>query len=66
MNKHDLMGMDNLDIFWDYKNDIFELIKAEENKWPLNRNNAIDAVAIGCFNYGVIIGKRLERARHKK
>jgi hypothetical protein len=43
-----------------------EIANSEFNKNQLIECNSLFSTLVDCYNYGIIEGKRQERARHKK
>lgn len=64
MNKIDKKALDYQAIPFKYINDL-EGIKNNCDK-GFGTTSTYLALAVSCFNYGVIIGKRRERVKHSK
>lgn len=73
MNNQDWKGVENSGLYWDHLDEIHEIIKKAESTWPLNGTNITAnkanrtlSIAVNCLDFGIIIGKRMERARRKE
>ena len=51
-------------LFHSYSEEIRQIVKNEENQDQLKRGSVF-GVALDCFALGIIVGKKLERARRK-
>lgn len=60
----ELEYLGNQSLFNSYAKEIFEIIKGDYNQEQLHRGSSLP-IAIDCFSLGVIVGKKLERAKHK-
>lgn len=69
MNKQDWKGVENSCSYAGYSDGIFEIVDKERKEYPINETYGIEnrsaMIAICCFNYGVMIGKRLDRAKRR-
>jgi hypothetical protein len=57
--------IENQNIHSEYLNDLIKIADLESNKSE-RRKGGLLSTMLDCFNYGLIIGKQLERAKHKK
>lgn len=57
-------ALNNQTIPFSYINDLKAIFKNCEKEF--GATSAYMALAVSCFNYGIIIGKRQERSKHKK
>jgi hypothetical protein len=69
MNNQDVKAIENTCSYADYSDELEAIINKERKRWPINEVNSIEnrttMIAINSFDYGVIIGKRLERAKKR-
>lgn len=51
-------------LYWDYMDEVVSIIKRKHNQQQLKKGSSL-GIAIDCFALGVIVGKRVERAKCK-
>lgn len=62
--ENELKGLSNQTLFNDYTKQIFLICKEKRNQQQVKMGSAF-ASGIDCFGFGVMVGKRIERSKHK-